>query len=78
MKKKQITIPIDEYEHLLMMENLTHKQRFTIAFLNRELEKQKVKASRFSKKVLDLLLNSGYSIDELIIYFTEVKDANIK
>ncbi len=36
-RKGEITISIDEYDRLKSMENLTHKQRFTIDRLKRDL-----------------------------------------
>lgn len=77
MRQKQVTISIDEYEHLKNMENLTHKQRFRIANLEKEFEIYKVKASVFSKKTLDILLGSGYTFEQILLLYGNHRKDNI-
>ena len=73
MRKATVTIPIDEYEHLLQMEDLTHRQRFTIRNLEKKLERQKVDASVFAWKTLQILLGTGYSMFEIHLLYSAIK-----
>lgn len=68
----KIKISKAEYERLLQKESLYHKQRFTIARLEKDIEKQKVRSSLFAKKTLELLLDSGYSMEVLMAYYKGV------
>ncbi len=73
MRKATITISIDEYEHLLQMEDLTHRQRFTIRNLEKKLERHKVDASVFAWKTLQILLGTGYSMFEIHLLYSAIK-----
>jgi len=75
--KKNITIPMEEYQRLLMTEDLSHRQRFTIHKLECDLESQKAASSLFARKTLDLLMHSGYSMEDLLIYYKGEKHADI-
>ena len=70
-RKGEITISIDEYDHLKSMDNLTHKQRFTIDRLKRDLNAMTVKASNFTKKTFDLLKQLGFTEKAIFEYYKE-------
>lgn len=45
-RKGEITISIDEYDRLKSMDDLTHKQRFTIDRVKRDLNTTKISQRR--------------------------------
>ena len=67
---KTVTISTEEYRRLLQSEDLAHRQRFTIKNLERELERQKARSSRFAHKTLNILLNH-YTMEELMLLYKE-------
>ena len=69
MKEKFVTIPKREYERLLQMEDLAHRQRFMIARVEKQYERYRCFASRFSNKTLQILLGSGYTMDEIMLMY---------
>lgn len=70
-RKGTVTISIDELERLQCMDNLTHKQRFTIDRLKRDLNAMTVKASNFTKKTFDLLKQLGFTEKAIFEYYKE-------
>ena len=70
-RKGEITISIDEYDRLKRMDNLTHKQRFTIDIVKRDLNALTVKASNFSKKTFELLKSLGFTDKAIFEYYKE-------
>ena len=70
-RKGEITISIDEYDRLVRMDNLTHKQRFTIDRLKRDLNAMTVKASNFTKKTFELLKQLGFTDQAIFEYYKE-------
>ena len=70
-RKGTVTISIDELERLQCMDNLTHKQRFTIDRLKRDLNAMTVKASNFSKKTFELLKSLGFTDKAIFEYYKE-------
>lgn len=70
-RKGEITISIDEYDRLKSMDNLTHKQRFTIDRLKRDLNAMTVKASIFAKKTFELLKSLGFTDKAIFEYYKE-------
>ena len=66
MKEKFKTLPMKEYERLLQLEDLSHRQRFTIKSLEKKLDRYKANASDFANKTLTILINSGYSFADII------------
>ncbi len=70
-RKGEITISIDEYDRLKRMDNLTHKQRFTIDIVKRDLNALTVKASIFAKKTFELLKSLGFTDKAIFEYYKE-------
>lgn len=68
---KTVTISTEEYRRLLQSEDLAHRQRFTIKNLEKELDRQKVRSSRFAHRTLQILLHSGYTMNELMLLYKE-------
>lgn len=67
--EKTITITTDEYRKLLQAQDLCHRQRFTIKFLERKLEEKKAQGSIFCDKTLKIFLGMGYKFEEIMMLY---------
>lgn len=73
-RKRTITISIDEYEFLKSMDDLTHKQRFTIESLKKNMEALVTSGAIFSRKTFALLKELGMSDQEIFNYYQKKED----
>lgn len=67
--EKTITISTDEYRKLLQAQDLCHRQRFTIKFLERKLEEKKAQGSIFADTTLKIFLAMGYTFNEIMMLY---------
>ena len=69
MIQKTITISMKEYERLQQVEDLSHRQRFTIKHLERQIERMKARDSFIADRTLKILLGSGYTFEEAMLLY---------
>ena len=67
--KKEITISMDEYRRLQQAEDLSHRQRFTIKYLERKIEEKTVQASKFADRTLFILKGIGFSFEQILLLY---------
>ena len=67
--KKEITISMDEYRRLQQAEDLSHRQRFTIKYMERKIEEKTVQCSKFADRTLFILKGLGFSFEQILLLY---------